>query len=82
MRDPVILPTSKTVMDRSTIKQHYLSDATDPFNRQPFKWEDIVDAVEVREQIVAFLALRKSKRKGAGGVPVEEGKEEGMVVDG
>ncbi|POW21486.1 hypothetical protein PSHT_02363 [Puccinia striiformis] len=30
MKEPVILPTSKTTVDLSTIKQHFLSDATDP----------------------------------------------------
>ncbi|GAA6060451.1 hypothetical protein JCM10212_000044 [Sporobolomyces blumeae] len=62
MRDPVILPSSKTVIDRSTIKQHYLSDPTDPFNRQPLKWEDIVDATEVKKEIEAFLQARKEKK--------------------
>ncbi|KAH9466429.1 hypothetical protein Pst134EB_001485 [Puccinia striiformis f. sp. tritici] len=32
MKEPVILPTSKTTVNLSTIKQHFLSDATDPFN--------------------------------------------------
>lgn len=63
MRDPVLLPSSKTIVDRSTIKQHYLSDASDPFNRVPLKWEDITDAVELREQILEFLAERRRNRK-------------------
>ncbi|KAI0071497.1 ubiquitin conjugation factor E4 [Panus rudis PR-1116 ss-1] len=42
MRDPVILPTSHVVVDRSTIKSHLLSDTTDPFNRQPLKLEDVI----------------------------------------
>ncbi|GAA6010598.1 hypothetical protein JCM11491_002989 [Sporobolomyces phaffii] len=63
MRDPVILPSSKTVIDRSTIKQHYLSDLTDPFNRQPLQWDDIVDAVDVKRQIEAYLAERKAKKQ-------------------
>ncbi|KAF8517435.1 ubiquitin elongating factor core-domain-containing protein [Hysterangium stoloniferum] len=42
MRDPVTLPSSRTVVDRSTIKSHLLSDATDPFNRVPLKLEEIV----------------------------------------
>lgn len=42
MRDPVILPSSKTTIDRSTIKSHLLSDSTDPFNRQPLKFEEVV----------------------------------------
>ncbi|GAA5886450.1 hypothetical protein JCM16303_001413 [Sporobolomyces ruberrimus] len=63
MRDPVILPSSKTVIDRSSIKQHFLSDPTDPFNRQPLNWEDIVDAVEIRGQIEAYLADKKKNKQ-------------------
>ena len=35
MRDPVTLPSSKMVVDRSTIMRHLLSEPSDPFNR----WE-------------------------------------------
>jgi ubiquitin conjugation factor E4 B len=42
MRDPVKLPSSRTVVDRSTIKAHLLSDTTDPFNRSPLKIEDVI----------------------------------------
>lgn len=42
MGDPVILPTSKTSIDRATIRSHLLSDPTDPFNRAPLKIEDVV----------------------------------------
>lgn len=42
MLDPVILPTSRTTVDRQTIKSHLLSDATDPFNRAPLRIEDVV----------------------------------------
>jgi hypothetical protein len=42
MEDPVILPTSRTSIDRQTIKAHLLSDATDPFNRAPLKIEDVI----------------------------------------
>ena len=41
MEDPVILPTSKTSIDRSTIRSHLLSDPNDPFNRAPLKIEDV-----------------------------------------
>ncbi|GAA5952757.1 hypothetical protein JCM3765_002266 [Sporobolomyces pararoseus] len=91
MRDPVILPSSKTIIDRSSIKQHYLSDRTDPFNRQPFEWEDIQDAVELRGQIQAWLDDRKKSRQSAqagghdstGAVAAPGGgQEENMQVDG
>jgi ubiquitin conjugation factor E4 B len=42
MRDPVILPTSRAIIDRATIKSHLLSDAKDPFNRVPLTIEDVV----------------------------------------
>ncbi len=42
MRDPVLLPSSRTVIDRATIKSHLLSDAKDPFNRMPLSLEDVV----------------------------------------
>ena len=41
MDDPVILPTSRTIIDRSTIRSHLLSDPHDPFNRVPLKIEDV-----------------------------------------
>jgi len=42
MRDPVRLPSSKTILDRATIKSHLLSDSKDPFNRAPLSIEDVV----------------------------------------
>ncbi|ODQ78526.1 hypothetical protein BABINDRAFT_9297 [Babjeviella inositovora NRRL Y-12698] len=54
MSDPVILPGSKISIDRSTIKSHLLSDATDPFNRMPLKLEDVEDDVELRARIAAW----------------------------
>ncbi|KAJ3801572.1 ubiquitin conjugation factor E4 [Lentinula aff. detonsa] len=65
MRDPVILPTSRTTIDRATIKSHLLSDTTDPFNRMPLAIEDVVPSadefsdLELKNQIDAFLIERK-----------------------
>lgn len=42
MRDPVLLPSSKAILDRATIKSHLLSDSKDPFNRAPLSIEDVV----------------------------------------
>lgn len=44
MEDPVLLPTSNISIDRSTIKSHLLSDATDPFNRMPLNIKDVIDS--------------------------------------
>ena len=42
MRDPVTLPSSRVVVDRSTIKSHLLSDTKDPFNRMPLTLEEVI----------------------------------------
>ncbi|KAK7677759.1 hypothetical protein QCA50_019311 [Cerrena zonata] len=61
MRDPVTLPSSRAVIDRSTIKSHLLSDTTDPFNRVPLKLEDVVPNLELKARIDAFLLERRNK---------------------
>ncbi|CAN0080528.1 unnamed protein product [Ascophyllum nodosum] len=64
MRDPVLLPTSGTVVDRPTIVQHLLNDSTDPFNRQPLTEDMLEPQSDLRERIDDFV-----KRKGAHTVP-------------
>ncbi|RMZ77527.1 hypothetical protein DV737_g4315, partial [Chaetothyriales sp. CBS 132003] len=61
MEDPVILPVSRTVIDRSTIRSHLLSDPHDPFNRVPLKIEDVIPAAEMKQKIERF----KEERIGA-----------------
>ncbi|KAI0004607.1 ubiquitin elongating factor core-domain-containing protein [Russula compacta] len=77
MRDPVILPTSRTVIDRSTIKSHLLSDAKDPFNRAPLAIEEVISDPELKERIEAFRKERRSQRTRAG----VAGEVEKMNVD-
>ncbi|KAK1048827.1 Ubiquitin conjugation factor E4 [Friedmanniomyces endolithicus] len=64
MTDPVILPSSRTTMDRSTIKQHLLSDPTDPFNRVPLRIEEVVADTEMRGRIEEWKAERLVARRG------------------
>eukprot|EP00834_Sanchytrium_tribonematis_P004236 NODE_197_length_13258_cov_0.852344.p5 type:complete len:344 gc:universal NODE_197_length_13258_cov_0.852344:938-1969(+) len=61
MKDPVILPTSKNIVDRSTIVTHLLSDAHDPFNRQPLKIEDVIPDDNLRKKIEQWRRDRKNK---------------------
>ncbi|PPQ91665.1 hypothetical protein CVT25_012878 [Psilocybe cyanescens] len=63
MRDPVLLPSSKTILDRATIKSHLLSDSKDPFNRAPLSIEDVVPVPELKARIEEFLIERRSKNK-------------------
>ncbi|KAI9676772.1 MAG: hypothetical protein M1829_002867 [Trizodia sp. TS-e1964] len=62
MIDPVILPTSKVSIDRSTIRSHLLSDPNDPFNREPLDIKDVVPDVELKARIQAFVAERRKLR--------------------
>eukprot|EP00835_Amoeboradix_gromovi_P002709 NODE_159_length_16647_cov_0.251390.p1 type:complete len:918 gc:universal NODE_159_length_16647_cov_0.251390:11514-14267(+) len=64
MNDPVILPTSKNVVDRSTITTHLLSDGHDPFNRQPLKIEECIEDVELKKKIMEWRRERRIKRLG------------------
>ena len=79
MEDPVILPTSRTIIDRSTIRSHLLSDPHDPFNRVSLKIEDVTPgrqssysdtyltnhliATEMKARIEAFKAEKMSGKR-------------------
>ena len=65
MTDPVLLPSSKQIVDRSTIRSHLLSDPTDPFNRVPLKIEDVLPAEDMKRDIDAFVASKRGAKSGA-----------------
>lgn len=65
MTDPVILPLSNIVVDRSTIRGHLLSDQTDPFNRRPLKIEDVIPDTDLKARIDAWRAEMRLKAKAA-----------------
>ncbi|XP_076443993.1 ubiquitin conjugation factor E4 A-like [Babylonia areolata] len=60
MMDPVHLPTSNTVMDRSVIARHILSDQSDPFNRKPLTMDMVEPATELKERIQQWIRERKA----------------------
>ncbi|ORZ40231.1 ubiquitin elongating factor core-domain-containing protein [Catenaria anguillulae PL171] len=59
MEDPVVLPTSGTTVDRSTITAYLLGECRDPFNRKELKISDVVPNDELRQQIQAWKASKK-----------------------
>ena len=82
MEDPVILPISKNIIDRSTIRQHLLSDPHDPFNRTPLKLEDVIDATEIKAQIEAWRAeARERARKAIEEKKANDGSSDKMEVE-
>lgn len=58
MRDPVTLPSSKVVVERSTISRHLLSDQSDPFNREPLSMDQVIPNVELKARIDAWIKER------------------------
>uniref|UniRef100_A0A8C9RHB5 Ubiquitin conjugation factor E4 A n=1 Tax=Scleropages formosus TaxID=113540 RepID=A0A8C9RHB5_SCLFO len=59
MLDPVLLPSSRITVDRSTIARHLLSDQTDPFNRSPLTMDQVRSNEELKQQIRQWLTERK-----------------------
>lgn len=62
MEDPVLLPTSNTIVDRSTIRAHLLGDTRDPFSRAPLTMDMVQPATELKEKIQAWKREQKQKR--------------------
>jgi ubiquitin conjugation factor E4 B len=62
MRDPVILPTSDTIMDRATILRHLLSDERDPINRQPLTADMLQPATELKAKITAWMREQRENK--------------------
>lgn len=56
MVDPVLLPTSSTIMDRKVIERHIMSCDDDPFNRAHLAVADLVPQVELQQEIQAFCS--------------------------
>ncbi|XP_033641514.1 ubiquitin conjugation factor E4 A-like [Asterias rubens] len=61
MSDPVTLPSSGQIMDRSVIARHLLSDHTDPFNRAPLTMDEVKSNDELREKIIAWKRENSKK---------------------
>ena len=61
MTEPVLLPSSNVVVDRSVIAKHLLSDPIDPFNRQPLQMADVVPQTELKDEINAWKQIQLNK---------------------
>jgi ubiquitin conjugation factor E4 B len=63
MKDPVLLPSSNCVLDRSTIKRHLMNKATDPFDRSPLTLEMLQPQPELKAKIQAWRAAKKQSKQ-------------------
>jgi ubiquitin conjugation factor E4 B len=75
MEDPVTLPTSKQVLDRSTIRSHLLSDPNDPFNRQPLTIEQVIPNTELKNKIQEWKSARLAEKLRERAAAAEPGGE-------
>lgn len=62
MTDPVILPSSRVRVDRTTIARHLLSDQTDPFNRSPLTMDQVKSDEELKSKITEWIREKKLER--------------------
>lgn len=63
MTDPVVLPSSRKTVDRSTIARHLLSDQTDPFNRSPLTMDMIQPNTDLKRKIEEWIQEKRAKTK-------------------
>lgn len=63
MEDPVLLPSSKTIIDRSTILTHLLSDPTDPFNRAMLTKDMLIECPDLKQKILNYKNSKISSSK-------------------
>jgi ubiquitin conjugation factor E4 B len=59
MDDPVMLPSSKTIVDRKTIETHLTKDKTDPFNRSLLTSEMLISCSELKNRIEEYKKGKK-----------------------
>ncbi|XP_076895729.1 putative ubiquitin conjugation factor E4 [Bidens hawaiensis] len=64
MKDPVILPSSRIIVDRPVIQRHLLSDATDPFNRSHLTPDMLIPDTELKQRIEEFVKSQQRKQHG------------------
>lgn len=63
MNDPVILPSSKVVLDRTTIETQLINDPVDPYNRSPLTKEELIPNDELKKKIDEYLEKKKNDPK-------------------
>ncbi|KAI4389267.1 hypothetical protein MLD38_001507 [Melastoma candidum] len=74
MKDPVILPSSRIIVDKPVIQRHLLSDNTDPFNRSHLTSDMLIPAVELKARIEEFVKSQRLKKQGEG-ISLQAAKE-------
>ena len=58
MENPVKLPTSGQIVDRTTIARQLLSAPMDPFNRQPLTLDQVIPLPDMKESLIPSNATK------------------------
>ncbi|KAL4505185.1 hypothetical protein ABPG72_016252 [Tetrahymena utriculariae] len=62
LKDPVMLPSSKCVVERSIIKKALLDNEIDPFNRSPLKIDQLVEMPGLKKKIQDWKQNQKGNK--------------------
>ena len=62
MTDPVRLPNSGQIVDRSIIARHLLSDQNDPFTRAPLTMEQVEPLDDLKVNIQAWMEEKRQEK--------------------
>ncbi|EPS64850.1 hypothetical protein M569_09926 [Genlisea aurea] len=81
MKDPVILPSSKVIVDRPVIQRHLLSDSTDPFNRSHLTGDMLIPAVELKSRIEEFIKSQQLRRHNKDSLSIANNKDKIQTTD-
>ncbi|CAD8163321.1 unnamed protein product [Paramecium octaurelia] len=77
MRDPVMLPQSKEIMDRKVIVTALLEKKQDPFTNTPLDAKDLIPQPQLKKDIETWLAQIKKQRD----IKVQEAQKNKMQTE-
>ncbi|KAL1291560.1 hypothetical protein HN51_060091 [Arachis hypogaea] len=81
MKDPVILPSSRIVVDRPVIQRHLLSDSSDPFNRSHLTADMLIPDTELKARIEEFVKSQEMKKRSEG-ISIQSTKDTIQTTNG
>lgn len=81
MEDPVLLPASGKIMERSIIARILLTETKDPFNRSELTEDMLKECPEMKAKIAAWIASQKSNSRAQQAAAMAVDDDSSMAVD-
>ncbi len=63
LQEPVLLPNSNIIVDKSTIIKHLERDPTDPFTRSQLTIDMVIPQENLKNRIQTFFAEKRKEGK-------------------